>query len=229
MTGNCHHSIPPRGAGLASPRGRWPSGTQPLHRHTPPRRSGFGTDRREGVRSTAAPWAPPAPKGAGGSVTILLQSQCGHPPFACGPGVLLPLWGLCRLTSSGAPAQDAGLRRSRPRTGFLGSARRNSRNIGGIEASLAGDQCKPGKPDASADGDPGRLCVAAIAAAQACITLLLRCLDLPMGYEVHLGVAIMPRGGELQLPTGSCSSPPPPEAGRYRPLGAVSTRHSIGA
>ena len=39
----------------------------------------------------------------------------------------------------------------------------------------------------------------------------------------------MPRGGELQLPTGSCSSPPPPEAGRYRPLGAVSTWHSIGA
>ena len=39
----------------------------------------------------------------------------------------------------------------------------------------------------------------------------------------------MPRGGELQPPTGSCSSPPPPEAGRYRPLGAVSTRHSIGA
>ena len=38
----------------------------------------------------------------------------------------------------------------------------------------------------------------------------------------------MPRGGELQLPTGSCSSPPPPEAGRYRPLGAVSTGHSIG-
>ena len=39
----------------------------------------------------------------------------------------------------------------------------------------------------------------------------------------------MPRGGELQLPTGSCSSPPPPEAGRYRPLGAVSTWRSIGA
>ena len=50
-----------------------------------------------------------------------------------------------------------------------------------------------------------------------------------MGSEVHLGVAVMPRGGELQPPTGSCSSPPPPEAGRYRPLGAVSTRHSIGA
>ena len=39
----------------------------------------------------------------------------------------------------------------------------------------------------------------------------------------------MPRGGELQLPTGSCSSPPPPEAGRYCPLGAVPTWHSIGA
>ena len=153
----------------------------------------------------------------------------GGVPFACGPLRLRPFGRFDILPPLEPPAQDAGTPEEPDLGPDLGSARRNSRNIGAIEASLAGDQCKPGKPDASADGDPGRLCVAAIAAAQACITLLLRCLDLPMGYEVHLGVAIMPRGGELQLPTGSCSSPPPPEAGRYRPLGAVSTRRSIGA
>ena len=55
-----------------------------------------------------------------------------------------------------------------------------------IDVQLARDPCKPGKPDASADGDPGRLCVAAIVAAHACITLLLLCIDAHIGLEVHL-------------------------------------------
>ena len=33
----------------------------PVLRPTPPLESGFGTDCKEGGRSTAAPWAPPVP------------------------------------------------------------------------------------------------------------------------------------------------------------------------
>ena len=97
-----------------------------------------------------------------------------------------------------------------------------------IDVHLVRDPCKPGKPDASADGDPGRLCVAAIAAAQACITLLLRCLDPPMGCEVHLGCGHHATRGRAPAAHGQLQLPSPPEVGRHRPLGAVSTRRSIG-
>ena len=119
---------PPRGAGVDLASARLARADLPLHRHTPPRRSGFGTDRREGVRSTAAPWAPPAPKGAGGSVTILLLSadtrllpagRVYYSPFGVFV-VLPPLELLHRMQGSGGA--DLGP--------DVGSARRSSWNIG---------------------------------------------------------------------------------------------------
>ena len=148
----------------------------------------------------------------------------GGVPFACGPLRLRPFGRFDILPPLEPPAQDAGTPEEPDLGPDLGSARRNSRNIGAIEASLAGDQCKPGKPDASADGNPGRLCVAAIAAAQACITLLLRCLDPPMGCEVHLGCGHhATRGrapaahGQLQLPSSAGGREAPSTRGGVHP------------
>ena len=127
MAGNSHNLNPPRGAGVDLASARLARADLTLHRHTPPGRSGFGTDRPEGIRFTAAPWTPPAPKGAGGSKTFLLQVRvrtvlpagCAHyTPFGDLSSYLL------RSSCTGCRA-----RRSRPIGSDVGSARRISGNI----------------------------------------------------------------------------------------------------
>ena len=120
---------PPQGCRVSSTSGQWPRVDEPLHRHSPPQKSGFGTDGWAGVRVSSRTGDPPVPEMVQGSVTNLLQvTSAAEVPFACGPpqttfplglDILPPLESLHRMQDSGGV--DLGF-------SGIGSARRISVN-----------------------------------------------------------------------------------------------------